>query len=78
MTFTSEYKEYLGDCVMEMWIQLAMIFMSRLIIGNILEIGFPVMRAYLWNEKIAQDRQDDLKFVENRLKEKQQNVSFLV
>ena len=78
MTFTSEYKEYLGDCVMEMWIQLAMIFMSRLIIGNILEIGFPVMRAYLWNEKIAQDRQDDLKFVENRLKEKQQNVSLLV
>jgi hypothetical protein len=63
ITFTNEYREYKGDCVMEMWMQLSLIFMSRLIIGNLLELGLPVIRAHFTNKKIAQQRQDDLDII---------------
>ena len=57
VTFTSEYREYKGDCVMELWIQLALIFMSRLVIGNLLEIGIPLCRSMRINATLHRERQ---------------------
>lgn len=64
ITFTDEYREYKGDCVMEMWIQLSLIFMSRLVIGNLLEIGYPVIRAHFQNAKNAKQREENLEIIQ--------------
>ena len=72
ITFTEEYREYKGDCVLEMWIQLALIFMSKLIVGNILEVGLPVLKAKLNNDRVAKQRHEDLKAVESTKQEQEE------
>ena len=62
VTFTPDYQEYKGDCVMELWIQLALIFMSRLIVGNILEIGIPLCISVRKSSKLHRDR---LQYIES-------------
>ena len=58
VTFTADYREYKGDCVMELWIQLALIFMSRLVIGNLLEIGIPLCRSMKRKAELDRERQE--------------------
>ena len=61
VTFTAEHREYKGDCVLELWIQLALIFLSRLIIGNILEIGIPICQGVRRNAQLKTMREQQVR-----------------
>jgi len=38
--------------------------MSRLVIGNLLEIGYPVIRAHFQNAKNAKQREENLEIIQ--------------